>query len=76
MFKSRPRKYVVFCIMFNNLNPSSHSTLGHYCVQIAAELQRDENHRKTEPPPFLPVMVQKGLGHVAGANCAYRNEHH
>ncbi len=31
---------------------------------------------KTKPPPFLPVMVQKGLSHVAGAYCAYRNEHH
>jgi hypothetical protein len=34
MFKSRPRKYGIFCIMFNNLNASSHSTLGHYCETI------------------------------------------
>ncbi len=30
MFKSRPRKYRTFCIMFNNLTASSRSTLGHY----------------------------------------------
>jgi hypothetical protein len=30
MFKSRPRKYGIFYIMFNNLNVPSQSTLGHY----------------------------------------------
>jgi hypothetical protein len=33
MFKSRPRKHGTFCIMFNNLNASSPSTLGHDCTQ-------------------------------------------
>lgn len=32
MFNSRPRKYDILCIMFNNLSASSRSTLGHYCV--------------------------------------------
>jgi hypothetical protein len=37
MFKSRPRKYRAFCIMFNNLNASSPSTLGHYWSKIKNE---------------------------------------
>ena len=36
MFKSRPRKIAIFSIMFNSLNASSRSTLGHYCIRTAS----------------------------------------
>ena len=38
MFKSRPRKYEIFCNMFNNLKDPSRSTLGHYCTILSLTL--------------------------------------
>src|SRR5260370_20390858 len=35
--ESRPRKYGIFYIMFNSLNPSPRSTLGHYWCRLGAQ---------------------------------------
>lgn len=59
MFKSRPRKYGGFCIMFNYLNTSSPSTLGHNCCSHIDECEQWKHE------PGLAQGALKGCGRFA-----------